>query len=301
VFNYDKIKGAHASNDSFWTSYSDLFLGLSSIFLLLYVVASLRTGTDAVKSQAENQKLSQRVVELEQQIKMYESVKKDYLAQKASSSEVQEYQELMDKLTLLQSEADEEKRKLLEQSQDNARKEQALNKYQQMVRNIINANKLAKTQLNARDEVIGEQDTKIDTQTRTIDTQTRTIATREQDLRRLQGDIENKKKQIEEGERRILAVDQELERRQAQLKRHLAQQKISKQAYEAKMRDLKSESDKRLQDLQAAQAKFESEAQRLSAAQSHCKANFAARKPSWPKRERNEISAAVLRAKSRQV
>ena len=43
-----KKKHSHGGGDSesFWTSYSDLFLGLSSIFLMLYVVASLRTGTD---------------------------------------------------------------------------------------------------------------------------------------------------------------------------------------------------------------------------------------------------------------
>jgi uncharacterized membrane protein YciS (DUF1049 family) len=68
-FNYQKNKDGH-SQDSFWTSYSDLFLGLSTIFLLLYVVSSLRTGTDAIKSQLDNEKLSMKVQELENQLKM---------------------------------------------------------------------------------------------------------------------------------------------------------------------------------------------------------------------------------------
>src|SRR5688572_29834455 len=102
-FNYNKSK--EHSNDSFWTSYSDLFLGLSTIFLLLYVTASLRSGTDAIKGQVENQKLSMQVDELQSQLKMYESVKNEYLQNQAPKDEVQEYNELMDKLTLLQEDA----------------------------------------------------------------------------------------------------------------------------------------------------------------------------------------------------
>ena len=82
-FNYQKNK--EHSSDSFWTSYSDLFLGLSTIFLLLYVTSSLRTGTDALRGQVENQKLSMKVEELQSQLKMYESVKNEYLANLTSS------------------------------------------------------------------------------------------------------------------------------------------------------------------------------------------------------------------------
>ena len=102
-FNYHKNKSGE-SQDSFWTSYSDLFLGLSTIFLLLYVISSLRTGTDAIRAQVDNQKLSMEVDELKGQLKMYENVKNEYM-NNAPKDEVQEYQELMDKLTLLQEDA----------------------------------------------------------------------------------------------------------------------------------------------------------------------------------------------------
>ena len=62
-FEYRKSKG-HGDNESFWTSYSDLFLGLSSIFLMLYVVASLRTGTDTIKVMTDNQQLKVEVQDL---------------------------------------------------------------------------------------------------------------------------------------------------------------------------------------------------------------------------------------------
>ena len=55
-FDYNRHKN-HGSNESFWTSNSDLFLGLSSIFLILYVVARLRSGTEGMNSATENKKL----------------------------------------------------------------------------------------------------------------------------------------------------------------------------------------------------------------------------------------------------
>ena len=136
-FEYRKSKG-HGDNESFWTSYSDLFLGLSSIFLMLYVVASLRTGTDTIKVMTDNQQLKVEVQDLKNQLQTYESVKENYLNNQASKDEVTEYNELMDKLTLLQDEAKNEKESLRQKARENERKEAALNKYQQMVRNIIN-------------------------------------------------------------------------------------------------------------------------------------------------------------------
>jgi regulator of replication initiation timing len=95
-------------SESFWTSYSDLFLGLSSIFLLLYVVASLRTGTDGVRNSTENKKLKVEIQDLKNQLATYEAVKENYMKSQANKSEVNEYNELMDKLTLLQEEAKNE-------------------------------------------------------------------------------------------------------------------------------------------------------------------------------------------------
>src|SRR6185437_14242631 len=110
-FNYDKHRN-NSANDSFWTSYSDLFLGLSCIFLLLYVTASLRTSTDAIHQQVENQKLTMQVKDLQNQLKMYDSIRKDYLQNSATPDETSEYRELMDKLSLLKEEAKDEKEDL---------------------------------------------------------------------------------------------------------------------------------------------------------------------------------------------
>jgi myosin heavy subunit len=242
-FDYNKTKQSHNS-DSFWTSYSDLFLGLSTIFLLLYVTASLRTGTDAIKAQVDNQKLTMQVEELQSQLKMYEQVKAEYLEKQASKSETQEYEELMDKLTLLKEEAKDEKERLAQQALENENKAAALNKYQQMVRNIINANKVAKTKLIARNDIIGEQDDKIETQKENIST--------------LEDDLEQKKDQIEKNQRQIAQAKKSLAKSKQALLESFKNNEITRQAYEEKVKQVQEQGEKKIQDLQADQKQIQS-------------------------------------------
>ena len=56
-FDYDRIK-AKDEGGSHWATYSDLFMVLSLVFLLLYVTASLRSGTAGLQTQVENKKLT---------------------------------------------------------------------------------------------------------------------------------------------------------------------------------------------------------------------------------------------------
>ncbi len=256
-FNYQKNKDGH-SQDSFWTSYSDLFLGLSTIFLLLYVVSSLRTGTDAIKSQLDNEKLSMKVQELENQLKMYESVKNDYLSNNATKTEQDEYQELMDKLTLLQEEAKDEKQRLVQQALENETKEKALNKYQQMVRNVLNANKVAKTKIMARDGLIKEQDT--------------TIETKDTEIGQLQKNIQEKQQQIAQNEHTIAQAEKELDERMNKLKEYLKEKRVTKAYYDKRAAFIKAESDRKIQKLAEATSQIESQLKEnthaLTAAQS---------------------------------
>ncbi len=233
AFNYEKNKQTHG-NDSFWTSYSDLFLGLSTIFLLLYVLASLRTGTDAIKSHTDNQKLSTRIEELENQLKMYESVKNNYLSQ-APKDETQEYQELMDKLTLLQEEAKTEKERLAQEAVENGKKAEALNKYQQMVRNILNANKVAKSRIIARNEIIDEQDIQIDEQQKNITD--------------LKADISQKTRLIEKGNREIALHKADLDKKMKALSAAYKKNKMTKKAYDAQVKKVQAENQKKVAEL----------------------------------------------------
>lgn len=248
AFNYEKNK-EHAS-DSFWTSYSDLFLGLSTIFLLLYVTASLRTGTDAIKNEVENQQLTMQVEELKNQLKMYESVKNDYLEKSAPKDEMQEYQELMDKLTLLQEDAKSEKDKLVQEALENDKKAKALNKYQQMVRNIIDANKVAKAKIIKRDDMIQQQDLEIDTQQKQIT-----------DLNK---DISSKKQLIAMGEKKIADTQASLNKSMKELQHAYKQNKISKKSFEQKTAQLKSENQKKISALNNANQQYEQQLNQAS-------------------------------------
>jgi outer membrane protein OmpA-like peptidoglycan-associated protein len=239
-FNYQKNKEGH-SQDSFWTSYSDLFLGLSTIFLLLYVISSLRTSTDAIRSQVESQKLSMEVNELKGQLQMYENVKNEYM-NNAPKDEVQEYQELMDKLTLLQEDAKSEKDKLVDQALENDKKAKALNKYQQMVRNVMNANKMAKSKIVNRDDLIKDQD--------------ETIETKDTEIGDLQKDIQQKKHLIAEGEKKIDEANNYLKTKAAELKQALRANKITRKKYDVRLAQVREENDRRVNQLAMANEKY---------------------------------------------
>lgn len=235
AFNYNKNK--NEDSGSFWTSYSDLFLGMSVIFLLLYVTASLRQGTSGIQQQIQNQKLTMQVEDLKNQLKMYDSVKKDYLNNEAKPEEEKQYKELMDKLTLLREEATDEKNRLHQSALENEKKEKALNQYQQMVRNIMNANLMAKAKIKTREDLINEQDEEIDTQ--------------DSQISKLEKDISQKKKQIADNQNKIADANEQLEKRLEDLKAVYKQKKMSEAAYAKKVEALKQENETKLEQLEA--------------------------------------------------
>lgn len=242
-FDYNKEHGGGGHNESFWTSNSDLFLGLSSIFLLLYVVSSLRSGADGVNNATENKKLKVQIQDLQNQLKTYEAVKEQYISKQASKGEKDEYNELMDKLTLLQEEARNEKDNLNKQAQENEKKENALNKYQQMVRNIMNANTLAKTKVANRNEVIVEKEQVIDEKNQHIVQQTAQIDN-------LNKDISTKEEQIRIKESQIESVNQNLAHKVNELKATWKKAKLSQKAYQQKLQQLQAEAEDKVAQIE---------------------------------------------------
>jgi len=233
-FHYNK-KGNHGGDDSFWTSYSDLFLGLSSIFLLLYVVSSMRQGADTIKQQVINEQLETEVSDLKNQLKAYEDIKNQYMKDSASQSEKDEYNELVDKLSLLQEENQSENDKLKRQLLENQKKEQSLNKYQQMVRNMLNANKLAKTKINTREDVIEEK--------------SQVIVEKEQQVGALEKEVQINQKKIAEGEKQIREAKEELNDKLKQLKGAYKANKMTKATLEKKIAQANEENQRRLKAL----------------------------------------------------
>lgn len=208
--DYQKLKQKQAEDGGFWTSYSDLFMVLSVVFLLLYVVASLRSGTSSVQNMIENQKLKAEAQDYKKQIQAYNALKDDYLEKEASDEEAKMYEELMSKLELLQDEAHEEKRQLEAQAEENAAKAKALNQYQQMVRNIVNTNLLSNKKIKFRNEVIEKKNESIKEMDSTIQAQT-------QDIHQKAQVIAQNQKQIEKQEREIYEKQQVLDQKKQQV------------------------------------------------------------------------------------
>ncbi len=194
-FDYEKIKKKQETGEQ-WASYSDLFMVLSVVFLLLYVVASLRTGTHTLQQQIQNQQLAEKAQDLENQIKAYNNLKEDYLEKSASQREQEVYGQLMDKLSLLQEENKEEASTLRAKALENEKKEMALNKYQQLIRNIINSNVLSKSKIKRRDRTIASAKVTIADQVETIKIKDDAILERDMTIEQKEGVIENLDKEV---------------------------------------------------------------------------------------------------------
>lgn len=233
-FNHKKL--GKESQDSMWTSYSDLFLGLSVVFLLLYVSASLKQGTEGFRKQQEYKELTKINQDLKEQIKIYDSLKQNYLETQASMAEKETYEKLMGKLDLLQDEAQKEKKDLMEQANSLNDKEKALNQYQQMIRNIINTNMLSKARIKQRDTLIDKKEVVIDQ--------------KNSELTSLGMQIEEKKKEILQGQKNAERLEASLEASLNDLQKAYKKQKMSQKNFLTQKKKLQADFDKKMASLQ---------------------------------------------------
>lgn len=248
--DYKKVKArTEGTEGNFWTSYSDLFMVLSVVFLLLYVVATLKNGTASIQKHIEFKQMRAQSEDLKKQIQAYNALKDDYLAKEASADEAKMYEDLMGRLELLQDEATEEKQALEARAKENEQKAVALNKYQQMVRNIINTNLLSNKKIKLRNEVIEKKNEAITEMDQTIQTQSQ--------------DLKSKTQIISEKERLIGEQDREIRQKQTVLD----QKKAEVASLEAAVRekaDTITQNQQRIQSLNSNLGKQIEEFQRVS-------------------------------------
>ena len=216
-FDYDKIKDKQNSG-THWATYSDLFMVLSLIFLLLYVVASLRTGTSNLQSEAKYQEIERQRDDLRQQIRVYNTLKDNYLQTGATSEERKLYEDLMSQLVLLKGEAGQEKEELRKAAIENEKKEMALNKYQQLVRNIVNANIVSSARIKRRDMAIKKSD---------------------KEIRDLESEVLKKQREITQGQKKIKTLNRELDRQVALVRQSYKKNKISKKRMKQRIAGLR--------------------------------------------------------------
>ena len=142
-FDYDAIRAKKHGGGTQWAAYSDLFMVLAFVFLLMYMVSSLRTEMASVSTHAEIQ-------DVKKELKMYESAKDDYLKEQASEYERKLYEQILNQIALLENEAKGKKDQLAQQYNEQKIREQSLNKYQQMIKTVMNANAIAKADASKR-------------------------------------------------------------------------------------------------------------------------------------------------------
>lgn len=232
-FNYQHEKNKHQEN--FWTSYADLYTTLFTIFLFIYVGSTLRQGTKTLEQVQDRKYLTHQIEDLKQQIKVYEALKDDYMKKEATPDETELYGELMDKLDLLQVEASTEKEALRQKAMENERKEKALNKYQQLIRNMINSNVLAKSKIQHRNDLITEKD-------ETIGQQTTEIANLDSNLAKERTLLANKENQINQ-------INQDLKNKEASLQQAFRANQITKADMENRLQALRNQSAAQVADL----------------------------------------------------
>lgn len=237
-FDYNKVKAkSEDPHGNSWTAYSDLFMMLSTVFLLLYVSVSLRSQTNSIEVYQKAKQLAAQNADLEEQIQVYNALRDNHLKKGASGQEQEVYKKLMSKLELLQDEARDEKNELRKKAKENEDKEYALNEYQKLVRNIINTNILSKTQLQRRDQIIGKKESINRDQRRVISTQESEIASLNQT--------------VEENQNKIKQINTDLERKIKALHQQQKSAAITRKQMDQKIAMLRSQSAVTLQKLKA--------------------------------------------------
>ncbi|MDB9786505.1 hypothetical protein OAB57_00220 [Bacteriovoracaceae bacterium] len=285
-FNFDKLKKQQNKNEdgSIWSSYSDLFMVLSLVFLLLYVVASIRTSTTRIKNVVKYKKLASETDQLRSQNLVYSTLKDEYLKTQASKSEQEIYRNLMKHITLLQSQAQKDKKTFREKAIESEEKEKELNNYQKIVRNIINTNILAQNALASRDKIIkikrntiknqevtiAKRDAEITSQHQRLKSKEKYIEEREEAfmkkselyvqskieltskidrIKDLESMVKEKQEKIDNNTTKIAKISNELEENSRKLKYKLEQNSLSEKNYQEKLATLESQSKYEIAEL----------------------------------------------------
>lgn len=223
-FNYDHEKGKHQEN--FWTSYADLYMTMFTIFLFIYVGSTLKQGTRTFEQSQDKQMLKNQIADLKQQLKVYENLKDQHI-QQADPEEAKMYEDLMGKLDLLQDDAKSEKEALRQQAMEAELKEKALNKYQQLIRNMINSNVLAKTKIARRNEIITQKE--------------EIISDKDESIAALEQNVEQQKNELAQKENQIAQSNSQLQNNIKKLEAAYASNQMTKKEMDAKINKLRND------------------------------------------------------------
>ena len=171
-FDYNAIRTKKPPSGAQWASYSDLFMVLAFVFMLMYMISSLRTGMISVATHAQ-------IKEVKEELEIIQSVKNEYLEEKSNLQEKRVYDQILDQIYLLETESNEKKNRLAKELNKQEVRESALNQYQQMIVAMIDANAVAKAEAAKKFTAEQQQKEKL---TREIEQKSDDLATLEQKL-----------------------------------------------------------------------------------------------------------------------
>ncbi len=286
AFDYDKHKHKHEGGHE-WVAFSDLYLCLSTVFLMLFVAASLRQGAESFLEKAELNKLRAENSTLRNTIKQEDAKAQEALASGAAEEERAAYEELMSKLNLLQDEADKEKNALRAQAGELEKKEQALNQYQLMVKQIINKNLVSQQRIKRRDDAIV--------------TKNEEISQKAEAIENLEQDVTRKRAALEQSERQISSMNSELDRRMKQLRAAYQADKMSKRKFDAERARLQVEAQNRMAELREQRERIQGQLAEVSGALSEKERALASTQSTLAAKEQeaNQLAAELQGAEAK--
>lgn len=219
--DYEKIKDKPSlMSGEFWTIYADLTTSLSILFLIMYAIATLRSTSVSVAERSTLVVANQEIEDLKGQIQAFDVLKDEYLRDGASTAEKKMYEELMDQMKLLEQQAQAEKLQANRQAEESQARMKGLNRYQSMIKNIIAANMIAKSEIRGRDTI---------------------IAKKSKDVSELQ-------RNVREQERALAKNNQEIEAQQQQLERSIQEMQLAYRAKAASKKEMEDEVEKLRQE-----------------------------------------------------
>ncbi|MDH5580563.1 MAG: hypothetical protein OEY33_01530, partial [Bdellovibrionales bacterium] len=231
-FNYDKVK-KRVEEENHWSTYSDMFMVLSLVFLFLYVITGSRVSTinikmvekeeetqkvkDKVQKQIEN--LKQKLAHTEQRLKEYQTLTLDYVDKEATLREKQEYDKLFIKMKELTA-AEQDKRKVIHEQiqdlhqrlKDTLAKEKDINQYQSTLKHIISKNAVLKS----------------------------TVLDKDHNLKISQFSLDESRKKIANNIGKINKLTAQLQNEKTQKEQNIAQWKSEKTQFKQRITSIKS-------------------------------------------------------------
>ena len=227
--NYDHIAKKSNEENNFWTSNAELATVLSILFLFLYAISILRTTTMSVQQAQMTQEKLAEMEQLKEQIHTYEILKEGYIKKGATPKEREFYEKVMSQMKLLEDTAKSEKEAAMAKMEENAEKERGLSQYQQVIKNIINANVIAQSKLKKKEKIIAEK---------------------AQDIRELSSLVKNKEKELSSNNAQIFAIQNKLEKSINEIKYAYRSKERSKKKAEEEIAKLRDESNTQVGALQ---------------------------------------------------